>query len=76
MTLDRNNFSNSLLEDLDKLMFMLTGGERVSDSLIRFRSLSLFNSLVMLKEYKKNSKDILDKCDYLIKEYMQKDEVF
>jgi len=76
ITLDRNNFSNSLLEDLDKLMFMLTGGERVSDSLIRFRSLSLFNSLVMLKEYKKNPKDILDKCDYLIKEYMQKDEVF
>jgi len=72
---DSSSKYNELVNELDKLMIMLTGGVRVSSNLIRIRSLSLLNSLNLFKEYKESPKDTLQKCDYLISEYMQKDEV-
>lgn len=61
-------------KELDRFMIMLNGGESLSDSLIKYRSLTILNSLHLLTELRDHPVETLAKCDWLIEEYMSQDE--
>ncbi len=61
-------------EVIDKFMIMLNGGETFSDNLLKYRSLAIHNSLDLLAELKTNPKSTLEKCDWIIEEFMSRDE--
>lgn len=61
-------------QELDNFMIMLNGGENLSDNLVKYRSLTIHNSLDLLTSLRDNPKETLEKCDWLIDEFMSGDE--
>lgn len=72
---DHSDFSlGKFSRKIDNFMIMLNGGETMSDALLKFRALSIQNSLDLLTQLRDDPETTLQKCDYLIDTFMCNDE--
>jgi hypothetical protein len=61
-------------QKVEKYLTTLHGEDRLNIKNIRIKAISVYNSLELIEQYKKNPKKALDKCKMIIQNYMVGDE--